>query len=248
MIDVLFRGLHILEYLARREGRPALLREIVADTGIIKPNAARLLQTLTQLGYVEKPGPRQGYVLGPMSYALGQGGVCEWRLQALAEPVIERAARELGEHLVLATMQRGQRQVLCLASGHSDIQIRQDRQPRDDSYRTATGRLLLAWMPEAELQAHVEKHGLPGEKWDNINSAEDMAQHLEAIRTAEEPVDATGAVLVRKAVPVWRDAKVVAALGLAAPVSTFTGEHRATCLRRLEETATQLHGITKGTA
>jgi DNA-binding IclR family transcriptional regulator len=245
MIDALARGLYVLEYLARHDGRPVLLREVVAGTGIVKPNAARILQTLTELGYVKKPGPRQGYLLGPMSHALGQGGVCERQLQRLATPLVEGLAEELGEAVALAVVQRGRRHVLCLANGHSDIQIRHDPGPLDDLYRTATGRLLMAWMSDEELRAYLAAHGLPGREWDGIRRREDLQRHLEAIRNSDEPVDASDAVLVRLALPVRRRGKVVATLGLAALVSTFTDARRRKCVSRLRATARRLARATE---
>ena len=95
MIAVLEKTFEILELLNASGTQPMMLKEIVELSGINQPTCARILQNLSELGYAKKFGPRQGYVIGPMSEALGSGQTRWSRWGQLAAPLIEQLAKNI---------------------------------------------------------------------------------------------------------------------------------------------------------
>lgn len=222
MIAVLDKTFDILELLNTADGHPMMLKEVVKATGISQPTCARLLQYLTQQGYVSKFGQRQGYVIGPMAKALGQGRVYGSRWGELSQILIEQLANKLEEHTLLATFQRGKRYVVARHNGNPVVNLNPEVVFENDMYTTATGRLLLAHASDIEVNAYVKKKGFPGKKWDNIKSLRTLQTRLQAIRDiGKKPLIIANNILTLIAYPLFKEEQVVAALGIACLTSTF---------------------------
>jgi DNA-binding IclR family transcriptional regulator len=215
-----------------------MLKQIVEQSGLNQPTCARLIQCLVELGYVSKFGPRAGYIIGPMAKAMGAGQLPFQRWGQLAEADITQLAQDTGEHTLLAILHRGKRHVLCSHSANPLISVRQGSVFDDDLYTTVTGRLLLAHAPKNAVDQYVLKHDLPGKAWDNIRSRKQLDECLTCIREhPQEPVFQRWPVLSIMAIPVLRDGKVVAALGMAAPTSTFDAKQQKRAAKLAFQTA-----------
>lgn len=241
MTAVLTKTFDLLELLNAAAGQPMMLKDMVEKTGINQPTCARLLQNLIDLGYVSKFGPRHGYTLGPMARALGQGQPWWSRWKQIAQPLIKQLAIDLGEHVLLAILHRGKRHIVSSHSANPIISVRSGDSFDDDLYTTVTGRLLLAHAERGEVDGYVSRQGLPGKAWANLRSRKQLDEALECIREHPmEPVTHAGPVLSIMAVPVIRDDKVIAALGIAAPTSTFVEKHQKQAVKQAFMTATSL--------
>jgi DNA-binding IclR family transcriptional regulator len=147
-----------------------------------------------------------------------------------------RLAGEVRETVLLATMERGKRSILCQVNGNEVFQIRDQFLLRQDVYRTATGRLLLAHLSPEELRSFVAGNGLPGEgQWPEAASKVKLAAALERIRSEGKVI--TLADLVGVAFPIFESGRVVAALGLFLPRERFKREHRNRILKQMAGTA-----------
>jgi DNA-binding IclR family transcriptional regulator len=130
--------------------------------------------------------------------------------------------------------------MLSEAEGDEVFQVRRDLMLVDDAYRTANGRLLLAYLSEAELVTFLRQKDVPGEVWPHANTEERLRQQLGAIRRIGSYIDTTPSGLARASFPIWQHGKVVAALGMYAPEFRFVGQRREQGLKRLEETAQEI--------
>ena len=99
MIGSLHKAFRVLELLADDQEQARPLGVIAARLGLNKATCAHVLKTLSELGYVEQLGPRQGYRLGPMAYALTRGRPYRRDLVAAAEPLMTELARQVGDQL-----------------------------------------------------------------------------------------------------------------------------------------------------
>lgn len=240
MIQSLHRAFDILEYLAERPDQPTPLGQIAEATGLNLATCANLIKTLVTRSYVEQVGPREGYLLGPMAHYLVRKGPYGRDIVAVAEPLVAALAEEIKEHVVLSRLHGTRLFMVSEAQGDEVLQVRRDLMLVDDAYRTANGRLLLAYFSEAELAAFLRQKGLPGETWHQARDEQRMRQQLGAIREAGKYVDATEQGLARASFPVWRHGRVVAALGMYAAEFRFVKQRREQGLRRLEETAQEI--------
>lgn len=127
--------------------------------------------------------------------------------------------------------------MLSEAHGEALLQLRRELVLVDDVYRTANGRLLLAYLAEADLQAFLRQRGLPGTAWEEVADEAGLRAALGQIRGAGCFFDVSPQQVARASFPVRQGERVVAALGLYAPEFRFRGQVRERALRRLAEAA-----------
>lgn len=219
MISVINKAMDIVELLALQSDRPVVLGDIARALGLNLATCANIIKTLVHRGMVEQVAPRKGYVLGPAVHYLARSGPYRRDLALPAEPAVVRLARELRETAMLVTLRGGQRFVLCESQGQQELRVNW-QVAADDVFRTATGRLLAAHLPEDELQTLLERVGMPEEGWAEVRTAAQLAAALDTIRQE-------GCVLLYRgevtavAYPVRQEGRVVAALGIYMPQFRF---------------------------
>lgn len=89
---VVDRGLRILE-LYRPEVTSLSLKDIAAATGINRTSAFRFIDTLVQLGYLQKDPRTKLVKLGPKALNLGQNIIQSFDVLQVAKPLIDEAFR-----------------------------------------------------------------------------------------------------------------------------------------------------------
>ena len=234
MIKVLHKACDILELLAQSPVSPRTLREITERLEINPGTCANILKTLVARGLVEQVAPKKGYVLGPLAYMLAGKGPYRRDLLAAAKPVIVDLVAEIKETAVLATLKNGKRYLLYHLDGNRSLQIRHDTPFLTDSYLTATGRVLLAHLDEADRKAFLAVNGAPGAAWPEAADESRLRATLDRLRQDEIYIDTSRAEVVQMAVPLRESDRVIAALGLAMPAARFKGEHRKRMITRLK--------------
>ncbi len=211
------RSFSILEHLAKvREANPS---EAARTLNLPRTAVLRILTTLTEMGYVSLNEESGRYALAPKLFSLG--------LQAELPDVVNMARQRLselrdqtGETVELAVIEDGRMLVLdCLDSPRS---IRLHARPgrRFPLYRMATGRVLMAGMPEETLH-QIFKDGSLEESpykieggWKGLKAlAERVSRQGYALdeRFAREDVERISAPIRN------RDGTLAAALGIAGP-------------------------------
>jgi IclR family KDG regulon transcriptional repressor len=253
MIQVIHRALNVLEHLSRAGEHPSVLSDIARATGLNAATCARILSTLMGEGYVEQEGRRKGYRLGPMAYTLTARGPYRKDLVACAEPLVRELAEATGETVIVAILQQNTRYTICRTEGNHDVQVRTDAVLRDDVYPYATGRVLLAHMKPAEVDAFVVRSGLPEPTvWPEARTKAGLLAELAKVRAMSTVVTTTKNQIAGLALPIRNDDRVVAALGLYLPASRFVGAHRESLLHSMEVTAhaisarlTEMYGATQ---
>lgn len=240
MIKVIHKALAILEWIAEE---PELLRPLSAIArrfNMHPATCAHIVKTLVTAGYLEKGGEARGYILGPMAFRLARRGPYRKDLVRVAEPLLAALARDTRESVVLSTMHNGRKLILCSVGGNRDVQVNGVLILDDNIYQTATGRVLLAFLPEPDRQAIVASHGLPGNNWPAARTAVDLRQELDSIRKAGRVIHAPTPDVVFVAVPVMESGRVIAALGISLLAMHFKKTHKKKLLTALDRTAREL--------
>ncbi len=221
MAKSVHKALSALVTLADAPDRALSLDAVAEATGIARPTCARLLDDLTAFGFVEQVPRRRGYRLGPMAHQLTRRCIYRQDLLEVAEPVVAECARTIQESVTLSTLHRGRRYVLLHVNGSRTFEIRMQRPYFEDMYDTPTGRVLLAYASEAEVDAYVAQHGLPRGSWKGIRSRRALDQALADLRRRGHDRDTYQGTLTIVAYPVWEGDGVVAALRAAMPLGHF---------------------------
>lgn len=222
----LSRGLRILEIIAERE-RPLTLTEIAAALEVSSSSAYRLVYTLKYMGFLDNPGDRREFALGPRVLNIGFAYLAGQDLVHTARADLERLrdATGISSHLAI----RDGREVLFLDCVQSRTGFLSNVSvgARLPAHASPLGWLMLSDLTEAEL----------AELYDGITMeprTERTPRNLNALRKAIDNAAATGHVVSdgiverggRSVAAAIRDrsGRIVAAIDISGPDSAFEGE------------------------
>ena len=241
MIQVLNRAFDILDYLSSEPEEAKGLGQIASDLGLHPATCANILKTMLRRGFVDQDAPKGGYRLGPSAYRLACNGPYRKDLVAAAEAPMISLAKELQETVLIAVLRQYERVILFQVEGNQNLQVRSDIVSRTEVYRTVTGRLLLAYLPDERLESFIIARGLPGRGvWAGVKTKAQLIAALRKIRKDGKVIDTSQPEIAAAAYPIWQNDTVVAALGLFLPKFRFKGEHRREVLAGLEATANEI--------
>jgi IclR family pca regulon transcriptional regulator len=149
----LSKGLAILE--AFDEARPSLtISEAALAAGISRAAARRCLLTLAERGYLAHDG--KSFSPTPRTLRLGAFSLAN-PLPKLAEPHLVAARDALGESVSLAVLDGDDVVFVARAPAERIVSVGVRVGARLPAYSSATGRILLAALPEAELEACLKR-------------------------------------------------------------------------------------------
>lgn len=163
-----------------QERRSATVSEISEETGGSKGNVSKHLATLAKHGFVEKTD--SGYQLG-LRY-LDLGGFVRDGIQG--SHVLKSKIRELaditGEVAQFAVESNGRSVIIYRESGQQGVSTRTRVGRYLPMHQVASGKALLAYMPEAEVEAIIHRHGLPAATENTITDEETLYKELTEVR------------------------------------------------------------------
>ncbi|OGV35408.1 MAG: hypothetical protein A2020_06660 [Lentisphaerae bacterium GWF2_45_14] len=244
MIKVLKKAFMILEYVGDNRKSPPFLGDIAKKAALPQPTCSRIVKDLVELEYLEQSAPKKGFRLGPKAYMLGADFGYRNDLKELANPLVKKCSEKIQESVLLAVINSGKRYILCHHNGNPELQIVIDKPYYEDIYATATGRLLLAYSGEKAIAKYVKEYGLPGEKWENINSESTLLARLKDIRDKGVEVDTTQQLAIM-AFPIFQKKNMIAALGSSVPKMNFIGEKAEKILASVGKSAEAISLILK---
>lgn len=218
------------------------LSEIARRSGTGKARAFRLLTTLEQRDLVRRRGEPAAYHLGFQALHLGAAAQSQIDLVQLSQEPLERLAAKFNE--TVAVRVRDGLETVCVARREStqSLRVHGEVGHRRPLYAGASSRLLLAHAPGEVLEAVLSAERARYTERTVVGKAA-MLQALQQVR-AEGYAHSEGersAGTSALAVPI-RDGsgQVVAALGLSAPASRMTAQHRRRYLAALREEAAEV--------
>lgn len=237
-VQSLARGLSVIRAFSA-EHRALTLSEVATSTGLSRAAARRFLLTLESLGYVGSQG--RLFHLRPPVLELGYAYLSSFSLADLAQDHLQTLSDELQESCSASVLDNGDIVHIARASSDRIMHVRIDLGRRIPAYATAMGRVLLAGLDEADLDAYFASYDRP-----RLNSHTSTDES--ALRTILTDARTRGYAIVDQelehgirsvAVPV-HDARggVIAAINVSAHTSRVTVAHlRQQFLRRLKVTA-----------
>jgi IclR family transcriptional regulator, pca regulon regulatory protein len=153
-VQSLDRGLAVIRCFSSEH--PSLtLSEVAERTGLTRAAARRFLLTLQELGYVGSSG-RQ-FSLRPRVLALGYAYLSSFSVAQIAQPHLEDLAEELHESCSVSVLDGDDLVYVARASANRIMTIALTVGTRLPPYPTSMGRVLLAHLPEAELEAYLSR-------------------------------------------------------------------------------------------
>jgi IclR family transcriptional regulator, acetate operon repressor len=159
-IQSIERALDLLDILAGASGELAL-GEIAAKSKLNNSTCHHLLATLVKRGYVGRNRRTRAYFLGGRITELSNRRLKQFNLADVAAPELKQLAEATGESVHLAVMQGSA--LVTLTKLESRLPIRvggDDISKTNAAHATATGKAILAWLPEPEIARVIAANGL----------------------------------------------------------------------------------------
>lgn len=216
------RAITVLEILAR-EGH-AGVSEVAAEIGVHKSTAFRLLAALEERDLVEQNADRGKYQLAFGILRLASSIPARIDLVRQSQPLLDELAAEIDETINIAVVREHFAVNVQQAMGTAAVASQNWVGQLTALHATASGKVLLAFMPQEQLTGILEKAGLPKLTPQTITSRKALLAQLEEVResglaTAHEELEVG---LNASAVPI-RDhtGSVVAAISASGPAYRF---------------------------
>lgn len=154
LIAGLEKGLQVIAVFDQERSRLSIA-DVAARTGLTRAAARRYLITLAHLGYMQHENKL--FSLTPMVLRLGQSYLHSARLPRLAQPLLYRLSYAQGEAASVGVLDHDQ--LVCVAAVSAGQLVSTTLQPgtRVPAWCTASGRMLLASLPQAQLDSFLQR-------------------------------------------------------------------------------------------
>jgi len=223
------RGLAVIRAFADSR-KPQTIAQISQQTGIPRAAVRRCLHTLRQLGYVE--AELNNFTLRPKILTLGYSYLSATPLTVAAQPCLNGISKTLGESSSLAVLEEDQVLYIARAATSRVMSVSLSAGSRLPAYCTSLGRVLLAQLPDAELDAYLARTELLPRTEHTITDKARLRAVLVGVRRDGYAINNEELELGLRsiAVPVrGASGRVLAALNVGAQAARVPGE------RMLEE-------------
>lgn len=240
-LQSLERGLAVIQVFSATD--PALtLSDVARMTGITRATARRILLTLEELGYVRSDG--RLFSLTPRVLSLGWAYLSSLNIWEAAQPLMEELAEQTGESCSIGTLDLPDVVYVAEVQSRRLVNVVVGPGMRLPVHATCTGRVLLAGLPEPELDAFLEGATLERFTSHTITDAGRLGKAVATVRTQGWTLsDQELEVGLRSvAAPITgRDGRTVAAMNVFGAASRVSaGELKDRVLPVLLDTAEQI--------
>lgn len=175
------RGLAVIEAFSEQQ-RHLTIAQISQITGIPRASVRRCLHTLRMLGYVEAEG--HSYSLRPRILTLGHAYLSSTPLVGLAQSVLDRVSSAVHESSSLAILDGDEILYLARSAASRVMSVALNAGTRLPAYCTSMGRVLLAALPEPELEAYLARVELKPLTEHTVTSADRLREIIQGVRRA----------------------------------------------------------------
>jgi len=154
-VTALARGLAVIQAFTN-QGRQMSISQISYRTGITRAAVRRYLHTLTALGYARcHDGTR--FSLTPKTVSLGNAYLSGTPLSGKGQPVLDKLSEAVGEACSMAVLDGPDIVYIARAASSRIMSPSLNVGNRLPAYATSIGMVLLAYLPEAELDAYLAR-------------------------------------------------------------------------------------------
>ncbi|MCZ7568936.1 MAG: IclR family transcriptional regulator [Ardenticatenaceae bacterium] len=218
------KALKLLEFLATTEDG-LRITELSEKSGYPVSTTHRLLATLSAMGYVEQDPHTNRYHLGIKVLSLQAQAIRQRPLMRLAITYLNRLKQEVNETVNLGIL--SEKSIVYLESLVPDSSLAFYSPPgtKMPLHCTATGKVLLAYMPALERERLLASLPLPPATPNTITSMMVLRNHLEEIQVRGYAIDdeeyAVGVRCIAAPIVDHRN-QVIAGVSVTAPANRLT--------------------------
>jgi IclR family acetate operon transcriptional repressor len=151
-VFALRRGLSILDQFSGREGELGV-NELARLVGMHKSTVSRLCATLENAGYLERDASTGRFRLGARIYQLAGATMSTTDVRLVARPVMLELVENSSETATLGVREGKDIVTIDVVDGLNYMRMATRVGMRTQLHASAVAKAILAWMPEAEVDA-----------------------------------------------------------------------------------------------
>lgn len=203
------------------------LAELSTRLDLPKSTLHRFLASLELHRILRRDPDDKRWRLGYRLVAWGERAAESTGLHHIARPVMRTLVESTGETVVLTVYQ--DQEVVCIGkveTNHS-VRLKLDVGTRHPPHAGASSKVLMAHLPEEEIQAIIRDKGLPKLCTNTITDPDELVAELASIRKRgyAESVEETDVGAWGVATPIYgHNGDVAAAIGVVGPSLRFSDE------------------------
>jgi DNA-binding IclR family transcriptional regulator len=241
-VPAVYKALNILELL--RDSRAGLtLPELVEESNLAKSSVHYLLVTLERCGYVDR-GERSGrYMLGAKLFSMANSAGGNLSLRQRTAPYLSGLRMRTGLTVHLAILEQNEAVLIDRQETSRGSHLASWVGKRMDLHCTAIGKAILAFLPDAEIDAIILKHGLARHNDNTISTSRRLREELDRVVKKGYALDNEEDELGVRClgVPIFgRDNRPIAAISIAGTTSEISIEDIPRLSNELRQTATAI--------
>jgi IclR family transcriptional regulator, KDG regulon repressor len=226
LVQSLDRGLQLLEIISQAN-EPLGLPELAEMLDVDRSTIHRLLGTLQQRGYVIQEPVNKRYVLGLRVVELSRRALDRINFRVIAKPYLKRLSFETGESSNLFTLANNHAVCIDYQASPSPLAVTNEVGVVYIMHATSSGKLLMAFMPEAHLQKILASHSLQAYTPRTISDVNALMAHLQQIREQGYALDDEERYIGVRciAAPIFdHTRKIIGGISISGPASRVTLE------------------------
>ncbi|MDV7087850.1 IclR family transcriptional regulator [Rhodococcus opacus] len=178
-VQSLARGLAVIRCFDNRNQRRTL-SDVARATDLTRATARRFLLTLVELGYVATDG--SAFWLTPRVLELGYSYLSSLSLPEVAQPHLERLSHKVHESSSVSILDGADIVYVARVPVSRIMTVGITIGTRLPAYATSMGRVLLAGLPDDELDAYLEKLDIQRLTERTITARDDLKAAILAVR------------------------------------------------------------------
>ncbi|WP_209124034.1 IclR family transcriptional regulator [Alkalihalobacillus sp. BA299] len=225
-----------------RTYRKLSLNEMVQLSGIPKTSVHRMIGSLEDMGFLSKDSEGK-YTLGMLFLEFGQLVADRLDIRKIAYPIMRDLRDDLGEavHLII----RDQNEAIYIEKLDTLHPVRLFTKVgrRSPLYAGACSRIILAHLPEKELEAYLDETELKPFETGTITEKDKLRAILQQSRANGYAISYSELEnqTVSIAAPIFdHTGHVVGGLSIAGPDSRFQDEHLPTLIEKVKRAADEI--------
>lgn len=239
MIQVINRAVDIIRYVANNPTQPKLMGHIAADLNLNTATCANIIKTLVTQGIIKKAHKQKGYLLGETLTEISNGSFSYKDMLERAAAEMGKAEKILSENTLIAILKENKRVVLQRSNSSQLVQA--TTPDKKNAYETSTGRLLIAKLPDPELEQFIKNYGLPTKSvWPDAENKSKFKEQIGLIRKNGYALLEDTVQIVGIATPIYKNGQVIASFSIYLPSFRFNERVRDLMIKTAVEAAKKL--------
>lgn len=179
-VPALFNAFQILELLTN-SGVGLTLPDLVEQSNLAKSSVHYLLVTLERCGYVRRSERTGRYLLGVKLFSMANSALGSLSLRQRTAAYLSGLKMRTGLTVHMAILEQSEAILVAREETQRGSRLASWIGKRMDMHCTGIGKAMLAYLPEAEVESILRKHGLARHNENTISTRRRLHEELERI-------------------------------------------------------------------